>query len=99
MINILELSAKVKEDGYEEEMAEAKLCQDIILLLLSKSRFNKNITIKGGVVMRSISNDVRRATIDIDLDLIRYPLTTKGIENLLRNLMELKELQFGSLEK
>ena len=40
MINILELSTKVKNEGYSEEMAEAKLCQDIILLLLSKSKFN-----------------------------------------------------------
>ena len=63
MINIVELSNKVKEEGYSEEMAEAKLCQDIVLLLLSKSRFNKNITIKGGVVMRSISNNVRRANV------------------------------------
>lgn len=86
MINILELSAKVKEEGYEEEMAEAKLCQDIILLLLSKSRFNKNITIKGGVVMRSLSNNIRRATVDVDLDLIRYPLTTKGIRDLIKEL-------------
>jgi len=53
MINIKELSNKIKEEGYNEELAEAKLCQDIILLLLSKSKFNKNITIKGGVVMRS----------------------------------------------
>lgn len=86
MINISELSVKVKEEGYEEEMAEAKLCQDIILLLLSKSRFNKNITIKGGVVMRSLSNNIRRATIDIDLDLIKYPLTTKGIKELIKEI-------------
>ena len=86
MINISELSVKIKQEGYNEETAEAKLCQDIILLLLSKSKFNKSITIKGGVVMRSISNDVRRATIDIDLDLIRYPLTVKGIRELIKEL-------------
>lgn len=86
MINILELSTKVKNEGYSEEMAEAKLCQDIILLLLSKSKFNKSITIKGGVVMRSLSNDIRRATIDIDLDLIRYPLTIQGIRELIKEL-------------
>ena len=86
MINIKDLSIKVKEEGYEEEMAEAKICQDIVLLLLSKSKFNKNITIKGGVVMRSLSNNIRRATVDIDLDLIKYPLNVKGIRELIKEL-------------
>lgn len=86
MINISELLAKIKHEGYNEELAEAKLCQDIVLLLLSKSTFNKNITIKGGVVMRSLSNDVRRATTDLDLDFIRYPITESGIRNLISKL-------------
>ncbi len=29
-INIVELSRKIKEEGYSEDYAEAKLCQDII---------------------------------------------------------------------
>ena len=38
---------------------------------LFKSEYKNNITIKGGVVMHNITNDKRRAIIDIDLDLIR----------------------------
>lgn len=83
MINLNELSKQIKLEGYSEENAEAKLCQDIILHLLSKSRFNRNITIKGGVIMRSISNNIRRATIDLDFDLIKYPLTEEGIKSLI----------------
>lgn len=86
MINIVELAEKVKQEGYSEENAESKLCQDIVLYLISKSRFNRNITIKGGVVMRSISNDARRATLDLDVDFIRYPLTTAGIRSLIKEL-------------
>ena len=93
MINIKELLIKVNEEGYSDEMAEAKLCQDIILLLFSKSRFNKNVTIKGGVVMRSISNNVRRATIDIDLDLIKYPLTNSGIRELIKELNRVENIK------
>lgn len=52
MLNILELSESIKNDGYSEEYAEAKLCQDIVLLLISKSKYANNVTIKGGVVMR-----------------------------------------------
>ena len=68
MINIALLIEKTKQEGYSsEEAIEAKLCQDILLYLFSKSRFGKNITIKGGVVMRTISNNIRRATLDLDL--------------------------------
>ena len=35
MINIAELAEKVKQEGYNEENAEAKLCQDIVLYLIS----------------------------------------------------------------
>lgn len=85
-INILELTDSVRKEGYEGEYIDAKLCQDIILLLISKSVYANNITIKGGVVMRSISNNTRRATLDIDLDFIRYPLTDEGISNFIESL-------------
>ena len=73
MININELIQRAKAEGYDEANAEAKVCQDIVLLLISKSTLSRNITVKGGVVMRSISHDARRATRDIDLDFIKYP--------------------------
>lgn len=85
-INILELTNSIKKEGYEGEYVDAKLCQDIILLLISKSAYANNITIKGGVVMRSITNNTRRATLDIDLDFIRYPLTDEGITNFIESL-------------
>ena len=85
-INILELTNSIRNEGYEGEYIDAKLCQDIILLLISKSAYANNITIKGGLVMRSISNNTRRATLDIDLDFIRYPLTDEGINNFINSL-------------
>lgn len=41
---------------------------------------NKNITIKGGVVMYGLSNDRRRATRDLDLDFIKYSLADESIK-------------------
>ena len=67
-MNIEEAIEKYQELGYEFEEAESKVCQDIILIKISQSKFSKNITIKGGVVMHSISNDIRRSTQDLDLD-------------------------------
>lgn len=56
-INILELTSSIRKEGYEGEYVGAKLCQDILLLLISKSAYANNITIKGGVVIQSITNE------------------------------------------
>ena len=74
-MEIYELVEQAKSEGYNEANAESKVCQDIILNLISHSNLNRNITIKGGVVMRSLSKNSRRATQDIDFDFIKYPLT------------------------
>ena len=79
MINIEELIEEYKEEGYSERNAEARVCQDIVLKAIKESGLSKNVTIKGGVVMRNLTNDVRRATQDIDLDFIRYSLDEKAI--------------------
>ena len=68
----------IKSEGYNEANAESKLCQDIVLKAISESGMGRNTTIKGGVVMRSISKNARRATQDIDLDFIRYSLEEKS---------------------
>ena len=85
-LNLHELSKKVREDGYEAEYADAKLCQDIILLLISKSKYINNVTIKGGVVMHSISNSARRATLDIDFDFINYSMSDESIKSFITDL-------------
>ena len=79
MIKINDMIQRAKSEGYDEANAEAKVCQDIILRLISKTSLCRNITVKGGVVMRSISHDARRATQDIDLDFIRYSLQDEAI--------------------
>ena len=79
MIKINDMIQRAKSEGYDEANAEAKVCQDIILLLISKTSLSRNIAVKGGVVMRSISHDARRATQDIDLDFIRYSLQDEAI--------------------
>lgn len=79
MINLIEKVNKYVDDGYNEIYANAKVAQDIILSYLFKSEYKNNITIKGGVVMYNLTNDKRRATIDIDLDLIRIYLADDNL--------------------
>lgn len=74
------------QDGYTRVNAIAKVCQDIILKEISNSPYFKNVTIKGGVVMHSISKDKRRATRDIDFDFIKYSLDNEAITRFINKL-------------
>ena len=86
MPTIKELIRQANIDGYFDDYAENKVCQDIILKALSDSSLNRNVTIKGGVVMRSISGDSRRATQDLDIDFIRYSLDDDAIGRFIKRL-------------
>ena len=63
-----------------------RMCQDIVLKAIERSDFGRNVTIKGGVVMRSITGNVRRATGDLDLDFIRYSLEDDSIRYFISKL-------------
>lgn len=86
MIRLTTLIDEVRQDGYNEANAEARVCQDIVLKAIDTSRFSQHITVKGGVVMRSITGDVRRATQDMDLDFIRYSLEEDSIRRFIDRL-------------
>ena len=86
MANLEDLVWIVRNDGYSEVNAEAKVCQDIVLKAISNSSLNRNDTIKGGVVMRSITGSTRRATQDMDLDFIRYSLSNEAIRTFIEKL-------------
>ena len=81
-----ELISKTIKEGYDEENAEAKVCQDIILKAIANSSLKDNVTIKGGIVMRSIPHNIRRATQDIDIDFIRYSLGDDSIIKFINKL-------------
>ncbi len=85
-MNLEELRRKYLDNGFSLANAAAKICQDIILNKISKSKMNKNVTIKGGVVMYGLSNDKRRATRDLDLDFIKYSLDDESIKTFIDTL-------------
>lgn len=86
MINIYEMIKLEIENGYNDANARAKVCQDIILKAIASSPFNRNITVKGGVVMRSKTGNVRRATLDLDLDFIKYSLEDESIDTFVKKI-------------
>lgn len=85
-MNLDDLINKYIEVGYKRVDAISKVSQDIILLKISKSKFREHITIKGGVVMHSISRDKRRATRDMDMDFIKYSLDDESIREFIDKL-------------
>ncbi len=97
--NILNLVEIEKANGYNEPNAIAKVCQDIILMALSMGCLSKNVTIKGGVVMRSKTNNVRRATQDIDIDFIRYSLDDNALNSFIEILNCMPEFKITIVGK
>lgn len=85
-MDIYELINKYILAGYSEYDAIPKVAQDIVLLKIGNSKYSKNITVKGGVVMHNISKDMRRATRDMDIDFIKYSLEDKSILNFIKEL-------------
>lgn len=85
-MNLQEVIQKYIKSGYSDELASSKVSQDLILTAIANSKYNQNITTKGGVVMHNLSNDKRRATRDLDLDFIKYPLDDKSIKNFINEL-------------
>ena len=53
MTNIKEMIRQANADGFGDDNAEAKVCQDVVLKAISESSLSRNVTIKGGVVMLS----------------------------------------------
>lgn len=72
--------------GLNSTNATSAFCQDLILRAISKSTYFKNITIKGGVAMRNFTKDVRRATLDLDIDFINLSISEEQIQNFIGSL-------------
>lgn len=86
MTNLEELAEIIRNEGYSEINAEARVCQDIILKAIAESDLSRHVTIKGGVVMRSITGNARRATQDMDFDFLRYSLSDESIRYFISKL-------------
>lgn len=99
MINIQKLIEQATENGYQGDNASAKVCQDIVLKALATGPLSRNVTIKGGVVMRSKTNNARRATQDLDIDFIKYSLADEYIDIFINKLNCLEGIKITRLSK
>lgn len=85
-MNLTNETEKLKSKGYTEDDANARICQDIILKGIAESGLSHSVTIKGGVVMRNISHNDRRATQDADFDFIKYSISDDSIIDFLKKI-------------
>jgi len=86
MVSFRDIIAALEAEGYANGPAQAKLAHDVVLKALEKSGFGKNVTVKGGVVMSTITGDIRRATMDMDIDFVNYSLSNAKIDALVKKL-------------
>ena len=80
------------KEGYNRNYAISKVCQDIIINRIYHSKYSDKITIKGGVVMFHLTNNIRRATVDIDMDLINMSIRAENIVNIFIELSKLDDI-------
>lgn len=102
MFDLNEMIQNEIRNGLSDLNAKAKVCQDIVLKSIALGNLNRNITVKGGVVMRSKSGNIRRATQDLDLDFIRYSLSNESIDAFIQKMNCLESLQIqriGDIEE
>ena len=50
MANLEKMAAGYRAEGYSSLLAEARVCQDVVLKAIAESSLSRNVTIKGGVV-------------------------------------------------
>ena len=86
MLTLKEKVEVLRASGYNTLLAQAKVAHDAVLLAIKRSGFKANGTIKGGVVMSALTNDIRRATMDMDIDFIHHPISEAGVRRFVLRL-------------
>ena len=76
----------LRAKGYSAVLASAKVVHDVVLLAIGRSGFKTKGTLKGGVVMSALTKDIRRATLDMDIDFIHHPISEVGVRRFVNRL-------------
>ena len=81
-----QMRTKLVAKGYTTDTANAKIAHDVVLDAVREAGFHDNVTVKGGVVMSGLTNVVRRATMDMDVDFLHYSLSDTAIRRFVSRL-------------
>ena len=72
--------------GYGQAAAQAKVAHDAVLRAMDVCGFKQSSTIKGGVVMSHVTNDIRRSTMDMDIAFVHRSISDLSIARFVRRL-------------
>lgn len=86
-----QMRAKLMAKGYTTDTANAKIAHDVVLDAVREAGFHDNLTVKGGVVMSGLTNVVRRATMDMDVDFLHYSLSDSAIRRFVSRLNRISD--------
>lgn len=88
------------EQGYGQAAAQAKVAHDAILLAMDVCGFKRHSTVKGGIVMSHVTNDIRRTTMDMDIAFVHRSISDVSIVRFVRKLNCLPKVRisiFGTI--
>lgn len=74
------------DKGYSRRTADAKIAHDVILKAMRDAGFHDNLAVKGGVVMSGMTALARRATMDMDVDLLHCSLGETSMRRFVARL-------------
>ena len=78
-----ELHDRLVAKGYNDDTADAKIAHDVVLKAIDAAGFRDNLTVKGGVVMSGITDLIRRATMDMDVDFLHYSIANASVRHFI----------------
>ncbi len=86
--------------GYGQAAAQAKVAHDAVLLAMDVCGFKEHSTVKGGIVMSHVTNDIRRTTMDMDIAFVHRSISDISIARFVRKLNCLPKVRismFGTI--
>ncbi len=96
---LAKLKMKAQEQNLPFQQMLILFCQEEILRKISKSKYNNNIILKGGLLIYSLSNFSCRPTIDADYLLTGCSNNIKDIQNMVNDIINIPtENKFISYE-
>ena len=81
--------------GFTVVQARNLTAQQILLGKIEKSKYVDNVLLKGGVVMYNITQEQRRTTSDLDLDFIRYDISSDESIRLFVDILNRKDTRYN----
>lgn len=94
MLDAKNLKLKIKIKAHENNLEPQDIMQmyffERLLCRISKSKYKNNFILKGGLLLSAIFGDKRRTTQDMDTMIKGLPLTVKGLEKIVSEIVDIE---------